>query len=201
MTDYLSEQFPWLMRYDFTAKVEEKFDTIAEGKEDWKKMLASFYEPFHSGIVEAEGSDGKFSGERILGKDEKTGYTILARMSRFGPVIQMGSPDELAEEEKPKYANLSPGLSIDDITFKQALELFKFPKDIGEYEEKPVVIGQGRFGPYVKWGDAYVSIPRDIDPQAVGMDIAKKLIEEKKKADAPIGTYEGEPYTQGKGRF
>lgn len=201
VTDYLSEQFPWLMRYDFTAKVEEKFDTIAEGKEDWKKMLASFYEPFHSGIVEAEGSDGKFSGERILGKDEKTGYTILARMSRFGPVIQMGSPDELAEEEKPKYANLSPGLSIDDITFKQALELFKFPKDIGEYEEKPVVIGQGRFGPYVKWGDAYVSIPRDIDPQAVGMDIAKKLIEEKKKADAPIGTYEGEPYTQGKGRF
>ncbi|PID84537.1 DNA topoisomerase I [Candidatus Gracilibacteria bacterium] len=201
VTDYLSRQFPWLMRYDFTAKVEEKFDAIAGGKENWKDMLSAFYKPFHVGIVESEGSDGKFSGERILGKDEKTGRTILARMSRFGPVIQIGTPDELAEDEKPRYANLTPGLSIDDISLEEAQKLFSFPKDLGEHEGQPVLIGQGRYGPYVKWGTAYVSIPRDINPHAVDIEMAKKLIEEKKKADAPIGTYEGEPYTKGKGRF
>lgn len=122
-------------------------------------------------------------------------------MSRFGPVVQIGSQDELKEDEKPRYANLSPGMSIDDITLDQALKLFTFPKEIGSYEDKPLIIGQGRFGPYVKWGEAFISIPRSEDPHGVDQTRAIELIEEKKTADAPIGMYEGIGYTKGKGRF
>lgn len=111
-------------------------------------------------------------------------------MSRFGPVVQIGASTELAEDEKPRYANLAPGMSIDDVTLEQALALFSFPKDIGEYESQPLLIGQGRYGPYIKWGDAFISIPRSEDPHGVDRERAIELIEEKKRADAPIGTYE-----------
>ena len=105
-------------------------------------MLGDFYSPFHESIENALGTEGRFSGERILGKDEKTGRTVLARMSRFGPVIQIGTPSELGEEEKPRYANLAPGMSIDDVTLEEALGMFSFPKEIGEYEGKNLSIGQ-----------------------------------------------------------
>lgn len=111
-------------------------------------------------------------------------------MSRFGPVIQIGAPDELAEEEKPRYANLTAGIYIEDVTLEQALTLFSFPKDIGSYEDKPLSIGQGRFGPYVKWGEAFVSIPRGEDAHAVDLSRAIELIEAKKIEDAPVGSYE-----------
>lgn len=164
-------------------------------------MLGDFYSPFHASIESALGSEWRFAGEKILGKDPTTGRTVLARMSRFGPVAQIGSQEELAEEEKPRYANLSPGLSIDDITLEEALKLFSFPKEIGNYEDKIVIIGQGRFGPYVKWGEAFVSIPRGEDAHAVDLDRAIEIIEAKKVENAPVGTYAGEPYTKGKGRF
>jgi DNA topoisomerase-1 len=122
-------------------------------------------------------------------------------MSRFGPVIQIGAPSELAEEEKPRYANLTPGIYIEDVTLEQALGLFSFPKDIGTYEDRPLIVGQGRFGPYVKWGEAFVSIPRTEDPHAIDQARAIELIEAKKIEDAPVGMYEGEGYTKGKGRF
>ena len=189
------------MQYDFTAQVEEDFDEISRGELDWKKMLGDFYAPFHKNIESALGTEWRFSGERILWMDTISWRTVIARMSRFGPVVQIGSQEEVQEDEKPRYANLSPGMSIDDITLEEALWLFSFPKEIWDYEEKPLIIGQGRFGPYVKWGEAFISIPRSEDPHAVDLNRAIELIEEKKKADAPIGTYNGEWYTKGKGRF
>ena len=161
-------------------------------------MLSSFYGPFHAAIDEALGTEGKFSGERILGKDPKSGRTVLTRMSRFGPVIQIGAPDELEDDEKPRYANLAPGMSIDDITLEESLDLFSFPKNLGNYEDKEVVIGQGRFGPYIKFDDKYVSIPRNEDVHMLGLDRAVELIEAKRLEDAPLGEYDGVPYTKGK---
>lgn len=201
VTDFLEQEFSSFMDYGFTAKVEGEFDTIADGKLDWKKMLGDFYTPFHASIEKALGSEGRFAGEKILGKDPSSGRTVLARMSRFGPVVQIGAQDEIAKEEKPRYANLGAGMSIDDITLEEALKLFSFPKEIGSYEDKTVIIGQGRFGPYVKWGEAFVSIPRGEDAHAVDLDRAIEIIEAKKVENAPVGTYEGEPYTKGKGRF
>lgn len=201
VVDYLETEFTNFMQYDFTARVEEEFDQISRGELDWKKMLWDFYTPFHTNIEEALGAEWRFSGERILGKDSSSGRTVLARMSRFGPVVQIGSPSELSEDEKPRYANLAPGMSIDDITLEQALTMFSFPKEIGEYEWKNLTIGQWRFGPYVKWGEDFISIPRSEDPHAVDQTRAIELIEAKKIENAPVGYYEGEPYTKGKWRF
>ncbi len=201
VVDYLEQEFSGFMQYSFTAEVEGQFDQIADGKLEWTQMLSDFYTPFHASIEEALGSDGRFSGERILGVDPATGRTVLTRMSRFGPVIQIGAPNELPEDEKPRYANLSPGLYIEDITLEQALGLFSFPKDIGSYEDKSLIIGQGRFGPYVKWGEIFVSIPRTEDPHGVDRTRAIELIEAKKVDDAPVGSYEWEWYTKWKGRF
>ena len=122
-------------------------------------------------------------------------------MSRFGPVMQIGTADELAEWEKPRYANLSGGQRVDDITLEDWLRLFSFPKDIGEHEGKPLIIGQGRFGPYIKWGESFISIPRWEDAQSVDKDRALEIIEIKKQEDAPLGIYEWEPYTKWKWRF
>ena len=201
VTDYLETEFTNFMQYNFTAKVEEEFDQISRGELEWTKMLGNFYEPFHKNIESALGVEWRFSGERILGKDSSSGRTVLARMSRFGPVVQIGAQDELGEEEKPRYANLSPGMSIDDITLEEAIKLFSFPKEIGEYEWKTLQIGQGRYGPYVKWGEDFISIPRSEDPHTIDQNRAIELIEAKKTAESPIGTYEGKPYTKWKGRF
>lgn len=201
VTDYLEQEFGTFMQYSFTAEVEWQFDKIAEGELNWKKMLGDFYNPFHSSIEGALGAEGRFASERILGKDIKTGRTVLVRMSRFGPVAQIGTPDELTEEEKPRYANLSPGQSIDDITLEETLWLFSLPKSLGFHNEREVIIGQGRFGPYVKYDESFVSIPRSEDPLGVDMSRAIELLEAKKIEDAPVGTFQGEPYTKGKGRF
>jgi DNA topoisomerase-1 len=199
--DYLDQEFGTFMQYSFTATVENQFDQIAEWKIKWQTMLADFYTPFHTLIEAALWTDGRFAWERILGKDPATGRTVLTRMSRFGPVMQIGTPEELAEWEKPRYANLTPGQHVDDITLEDGLKLFSFPKDIGEHEWKPLIIGQGRYGPYVKWGDAFISIPRSEDPQSVDKARALEIIEAKKIEDAPLGTYEWIPYTQWKWRF
>lgn len=119
-------------------------------------------------------------------------------MSRFGPVIQIGTPSELSEGEKPRYANLLPGMSIDDISLEESLGLFSFPKNLGNYEEKEVVVSQGRFGPYIKFDEKYASIPRGEDAHTIELDRAIELIQEKRRADAPVGEYNGEPYTKGK---
>lgn len=201
VSDFLTEHFSAIMDYGFTAGIEEKFDDIADGKENWARMLDSFYQPFHHTVEETLATAERATGERILGTDPTSGRTLLVRMSRFGPVAQIGKPDELKEGEKPKYANLRPEQSMETIELEEALELFELPKTLGTFEGKEVSIGVGRYGPYVKFDEQFVSIPRSEDPLSVSLERAKELIEEKRKADAPVASYKGLPVTQGQGRF
>ena len=202
VSDFLSEHFEHVMDYGFTAGIEAKFDKIAEGHEDWTNMLQSFYQPFHKTVEETLETAERATGERILGTDPESGRTLLVRMTRYGtPVAQIGKPDELAEDEKPKYANLRPEQSIETITLEEAQELFKLPKLLGEFEGKEVSIGVGRYGPYVRFDELFVSIPKNEDPLELSLDRAKTLILEKRAADAPVATYKGLPVQKGKGRF
>ena len=202
VSDFLSEHFENVMDYSFTAGIEKRFDHIAAGKEDWRSMIDGFYEPFHATVEETLDTAERATGERILGTDPASGRTMLVRMSRLGrPVLQIGKQDELDEGEKPRYANLKRGQSMESVTFEEALELFKLPKKLGEVDGKEVTVAVGRYGPYVKHGDTFISLPRDEDPLKVTMDRAKVLIAEKRKADAPIATYKGLPVSKGKGRF
>jgi DNA topoisomerase-1 len=201
VVDYLSKNFDDIMNYSFTADIEKKFDVIAEGNIEWHQMIHAFYHPFHKKLEDTLQNTGRESGKRILGKDPKSGNTVFVRMSRFGPVVQIGDTDELKEEEKSEYANLKPGQSMENITFEEAMELFKLPRSLKAYEGQDVIIGQGRFGPYVKHGEGFISIPRGEDPLTITQERAIELIEEKKLANAPIATYKGLPITKGKGRF
>lgn len=201
VTDFLSQHFADIMEYSFTAGIEDELDVIAEGKKDWVKMLDSIYKPFHRTVEDTLEHAERVTGERILGKDPESGRSVLVRIGRYGPIAQIGTPDELQEEEKPRYANLHEDQSIETISLKEALDLFQFPKVLGLYEGKEVTVNEGRYGPFVKYDDAYISIPRREDVHSVDMDRAVALIVEKQKADAPIGYYEGKPITKGKGRF
>ncbi len=201
VTDFLDEHFEGIMNYQFTADCEKQFDDIAEGNLLWTKMLGGFYTPFHTQVELTQSEADRASGERILGIDPVSGRTVLTRMSRFGPVVQIGKPEELKEDEKPVYANLNAGQSMTSIEIGDALELFKLPRDLGEHAGKPVIIGAGRYGPYVKYGDQFISLPKGEDPMAVDIDRALELIKEKEVADAPLTTWKGEPVTRGKGRF
>ncbi len=199
--DFLDTHFDDIMDYKFTAGIEEKFDSIAAGDEDWRKMLDKFYDPFHKTVEDTLENAERATGERILGKDEESGRTMLVRMSRYGPVAQIGQPDELGEDEKPRYANLRVGQKLETIKFEEAKELFKLPKTLGTYDDLEVTVAVGRFGPYVRFGEAYISIPKGEDPLELSFDRAKELIEEKKEADRPIFMYKDLPVTKGKGRF
>ena len=201
VVDFLDLHFKKIMDYGFTAQIEEKFDDIAEGNEQWTTMLKTFYEPFHNMVIDTIDNADRASGERILGKDPETGRTLLVRMSRFGPLVQIGAQDELAEKEKPKYANLRPGQSIETITFDEAIDLFQLPKDLGTYMDKEVSVAIGRFGPYVKFDEKYVSIPKGEDPMTITLVRAQELIDAKLEEERPVGTYQGIPYTKGSGRF
>lgn len=198
VNEFLTNNFSEVLDYGFTAKVEEGFDEIAEGKEKWKEMMTDFYSKFHPRIEKVEETAERATGDRILGKDPKTGKNVHARIGRFGPMIQIGDIDD---EEKPSFASLLPTQNISTITLEEALELFKIPFDLKEFEGKSVAVGVGRFGPYVKWGDTFVNIPRGEDPFSVDQERAEELIREKQLADAPIAAYKGEPVTKGKGRF
>lgn len=201
VTDFLDEYFENIMNYNFTADIELRFDDIAEGKQDWRKMLKDFYLPFHEQVEQTLSTADRVSRERILGKDPSTGHTVLTRLSRNGPVVQIGSPEELEEDQKPRYANLPPGASMEEITFEEAMKLFALPRIMGQYKGMEVTVGAGRYGPYVKYGDKYVSLGRGEDPFAVDMARCQQLIEEKELEDAPIASYQGLPITKGKGRF
>lgn len=201
VSDFLEENFEQVMNYSFTAEIEEKFDNIAHGTEEWVEMLQEFYTPFHQTVEKTLEQAGRATGERILGKDEETGRTILVRMSRFGPVAQIGTPEELAEGEKPKYANLRPNQSMNQVQLEDVVDLFELPKNLGLYDEKEVVIGVGRFGPYVKYDEKFISLAKGEEPLSVTMERAIELIEEKKKMDAPVMNYEGLDVTRGSGRF
>ena len=202
VTNFLSENFKDIMDYSFTAEIEEEFDEIASGEIEWEKMLGKFYGPFESAVNHTIEHAARSMGDRIIGIDPETGRTVLVRLSKFGkPLVQIGKQEELGEDEKPKYANLAPGQSIGTIKFEDAMELFKLPRELDDYEGKEVLIAAGRFGPYVKWGEAFVSIPRGEDPITMPKERAYELIEDKKEADRPQGEYKGISYTKGKGRF
>lgn len=198
VTDFLSKHFENVMDYGFTASIEGEFDKIAEGKQQWQHMVNGFYRPFHKEVEQTLETAERATGERFLGEDPESRKPVFARMGRYGAMIQIGSVDE---EEKPKFASLKSGQSIETITLSEALELFKLPMNLGAYNGKEVTVGIGRFGPYVKYGDDFISLPKGQDPLAVDMAIALQVIAGKEQADAPIATYDGEPVTKGKGRF
>ncbi len=198
VTDFLNQYFNDVMDYGFTAKIEEEFDEVANGKRQWHKMIDAFYNPFKKDVDKTIETAERIKGERELGTDPETGRKVVARMGRYGPMVQIG---DASEEEKPKFARLKSGQSIETISYEEAMELFKLPLTIGEYEGQEVSVNVGRFGPYVKWGEEFVSIPRGEEPLTVDLERAVELINEKKQADAPIATYEGLPVTKGKGRF
>ncbi len=202
VVDFLDQHFDQIMNYGFTAEIESKFDDIANGDEQWTKMLKSFYTPFQTLVEDTIANADRAVGERILGKDPETGRTVLVRMTKFGkPVVQMGTTEELGEDEKPKYGNFRRGQSLELITFEEAMDAFKLPKDLGEFEGSMISVAIGRFGPYIKFGEAYVSIPKGEDPLELTKERAEELILIKRKEDEPIGTYKGLPIQQGKGRF
>jgi len=198
VTDFLKEYFERVMDYSFTAKIEQEFDGIAQGKMEWSEMINDFYHPFHERVENTMEKAARVKGERALGHHPESGKPVIARLGRFGPMVQIGNADE---EEKPQFATLKSGQSIETISLEEALELFKLPLSIGVYQEKEMVINSGRYGPYIKWGEAFISIPRNEDPLLVDADRAIELILEKQQADAPIGFFQEKPVTKGKGRF
>ena len=198
VNDFLTTNFNEILDYGFTAKVEEDFDEIARGEENWKDVLKNFYSSFHPKIEDVGENANRATGERLLGQDPKTGKNVYARIGRFGPMVQIGETDS---DEKPIFASLMATQNIVTITLEEALELFKVPFDLQDYEGKTITVGVGRFGPYVKWGEAFISLPKGENPLSVDYDRAVAIIEEKKKADAPVASYKGEPVTKGVGRF
>ena len=181
VNDFLMANFPGIMDYNFTAKVEQDFDKIAEGGETWTKMLKTFDKGFEPTVDKAMNSRNEHkAGERQLGKDPKSGKPVFVKIGRFGPVVQIGSAED---KEKPQFAQLPKELSIESVSLGEALELFKLPREIGQYEGKTVTIGTGRFGPYVMHAGKYTSLPKGADPMAVTLEEAVALIEEKRKVD------------------
>ena len=197
VTDFLVAHFPDIVDLNFTAKVEADFDEIAEGKEQWREMLKVFYGKFHPNVEQVNEHAERESGERILGTDPQTGKTVLVRLGKFGPIAQLGA----ADDTEKKFASLRPDQQLHLINFEQAMDLFKLPKVLGSFEELEVEVANGRYGPYVRWGKQFISLPSGIDPLEVDMVIAGDLIRAKKEADAPIYVYEELPVQKGKGRF
>lgn len=198
VNDFLVDYFKTIMDYQFTAKVEEDFDQIAEGKESWTKVLKDFYKPFHETVEDVQENADRATGERLLGIDPESGKNMYARIGRYGPMIQIG---EVEDEEKPKFASLNPDQNIMTITFEEAIKLFDLPKDLGEYEGEEVSVNVGRYGPYVRFGKTFISLDKGEDPHEVTKERAIELIKLKQKADAPIAQYDGLDVTKGKGRF
>ncbi len=198
VTDFLVEHFSTILDYGFTAKVEEEFDEIASGNGDWTAMIKEFYTDFHPKVEDVTANAERAKGERLLGVDPESGKNMYARLGRFGAMVQIG---EATDEEKPKFASLQEGQTLGAITFEEALDLFKLPKTLGDYEGEEVIVANGRFGPYVRFGKKFISLEKGENPMSVDMDRAIELIIAKQKADAPIAEYEGMPVQKGVGRF
>jgi DNA topoisomerase I len=198
VTDFLNLHFEKVMDYGFTAGIEKEFDEIADGKMVWNKMVGNFYTPFHEGVEHTLENAERAVGERALGTDPETGKPVIARMGRYGPMVQIGVTEG---EEKAKFAKLKASQSIETISFEDALELFKLGAPLGEYEGQEITVNIGRFGPYVKFGDQFISIPRGEEPGTVDLERAIALINEKQKAEMPVAFYQDKPVTKGKGRF
>ena len=198
VTEFLVNNFKNILNYNFTASVEQDFDKIASGDIEWTNILKDFYKPFHSTVEDVKENATRETGERVLGADPKSGRQVSVRLGKFGPMAQIGTVDE---EEKPIFAGLLPDQKINQISLEQTLELFKLPCYLGDYENSKVESNAGRFGPYIKHDNKFVSLPKGISPLEVSLEQAIELIEEKRKIDAPIAKYEGHDISKGKGRF
>ena len=198
VNDFLVANFKNILDYSFTAQVEKDFDEIAEGNEDWTKMIKGFYANFHETVNYVQENAERESGERSLGTDPNSGRELKVRLGKFGPIAQIGNSDD---EDKPVFASLTTDQQLDTITFEEALELFQLPKTIGDHEGQELIVNNGRFGPYIKFADMFVSLPKGSNPMEIDLETAIELVEEKKKADAPIYTYKNLPVTKGSGRF
>ena len=181
VNDFLAEHFPDIMSYNFTATVEGEFDKIAEGQEQWSQCINNFYGVFHPLVNDTleERADHK-AGERVLGTDPTTGRTVAVKIGRFGPVVQIGSADEV---DKPQFAALKKGQKMATVTLEEALKLFDLPKDLGEFEGNVITVGVGKFGPYIRHNGVYVSVPKQYDPLSITLEEATSLIEEKREED------------------
>ncbi|MDR2815164.1 MAG: type I DNA topoisomerase [Proteiniphilum sp.] len=196
VNDFLMEYFPSVIDYNFTANVEKDFDRIAEGKAQWNKSIADFYKMFHPIVEETSQMRTEHkAGERVLGADPKTGRQVSVKIGRYGAMAQIGTQDE---EEKPLFASLQKSQSIETITLEETLKLFELPRTLGEFRGKEVLIGVGRFGPYIRHNNKFVSLPKEIDPLEIQLNEAIELIEEKEKKDREkiIKTFEEEPDLQ-----
>lgn len=197
VNDFLVKNFKTILDYNFTAKVEQDFDEIADGNQDWAKMMREFYDHFHPTVRDVEENAERESGERILGTDPKSGKTILVRLGKFGPMAQIGE----AEDEEKRFASLRPDQNIGTISLQEAMDLFLLPKALGAYKGEEVEVNNGRFGPYVRHGKTFISLAKGEEPLDVTFERAMELIKEKEAADAPIATYKDLPVQKGVGRF
>ncbi|CAM1351965.1 type I DNA topoisomerase [Tenacibaculum insulae] len=197
VNDFLVANFSNILDFGFTAKVENSFDDISEGDEDWIEMIKSFYIKFHENVEDVKENAERESGERILGKHPVSGKTVLVRLGKFGPIAQIGAP----EDEEKQFASLNKDQHLGTITMEEALELFLLPKNLGTFQDEEVIVSNGRFGPYIKFGAMYVSLDRGENPMEVDLPRAEELIVAKQKADAPIYHYEELPVQKGVGRF
>ena len=196
VNDFLMDYFPGIMDYNFTASIEKEFDEVAEGEKEWTGLMDSFYHDFHPLVEKTMQTKTQHKvGERILGVDPVSGKPVSVKIGRYGPVIQIGSADD---EEKPRFAQLAKGLTLETITLEEALDSFKLPRTLGDYEGKEVSVGVGRFGPYVRYDKTFVSIPKENDPMTLSLDQAIELIRAKKEAteNKVIKTFDEEPDLQ-----
>ena len=197
VNDFLVANFSNILDFGFTARVENSFDDISEGAEDWIEMIKSFYTKFHENVEDVKENAERESGERILGKHPESGKTVLVRLGKFGPIAQIGAP----EDEEKQFASLNKDQNLGTITMEEALELFLLPKNLGTFQEEEVIVSNGRFGPYIKFGTMFVSLDKGENPMEVDLPRAEELIVAKQKADAPIYHYEDLPVQKGVGRF
>ena len=198
VNDFLVENFKNILDFNFTAQVEQSFDDIASGSKNWTEMLKTFYDQFHPTVEDVKENAQRESGERVLGVDPSSGRSVKVRLGKFGPMAQIGDPDD---EEKPIYASLGPNQQLESITYDEVMQLFEMPKTLGEFEKLEISVNNGRFGPYVKHNDIFISLPKGMLATEVDLETAIDLIKEKQKADAPIYIHNELPVTKGVGRF
>ena len=199
VTEFLVNHFEKILDYNFTAQVESSFDEIANGSINWNSMIGDFYKDFHPKVTQVLENSDRVSSERVLGNDPVSGKKVIARMGKFGPMIQIGETND--EVEKPKFASIPKNIFINNISLEEALKLFQLPKLLGTLDGNDIEVNTGRYGPYIKFKDKFISIPKSEDPYTISMERTIELIREKEKIDAPISTYNGLEVTKGKGRF
>ncbi|NPA43434.1 MAG: DNA topoisomerase I, partial [Chlorobi bacterium] len=198
VNEFLTRNFDNIVDYNFTAQVEDQFDKIARGQYDWVKMLDEFYREFAPQVDRVIKEARTEKGERFLGTDPETGEKVFAKIGPYGPMVQLG---EAAKGKKPKYASLLPGMSITDISLEDALELFRLPKKIGEHEGKEVVVGAGKYGPYIRYGNKFISIPAHLNPLRLEWDDALALIRQKENEEKPLAYVEDKPVFVQRGKY